>query len=287
MVTMNEFPDDAELRSRLLADGLVLLRGAQMTMDRFESILSSQCRAFHQPATRADEQQASHDGYTSRVGRDGRLLGHAEGYYRPCLPPPDVCLFWCEQAPVVEGGETTWLDAAALFDALPRDLSARLADEGVVYEAMWSPERWMAEFPVANMAELRDLLDRDARCRYGQDEQGNLLLFFKTMPVLLGQDGVRRFINGMLAHLPEITHQRYKNTQVYCKVSNRMHWGRGGLISNADVNRMLDAHDAVLNKHRWVDGDLLILDNHRLLHGREMMPVPGERVIYSRFGFWS
>lgn len=60
MVEMDEFSDDAESRSRLLVNGLLLLRGTQMTMDRFESIRSSQHRVFHQSASRVDERQVSH-----------------------------------------------------------------------------------------------------------------------------------------------------------------------------------------------------------------------------------
>jgi alpha-ketoglutarate-dependent taurine dioxygenase len=42
-----------------------------------------------------------------------------------------------------------------------------------------------------------------------------------------------------------------------------------------------------LHKHRWRDGDVLFIDNHRFLHGRELMDGESERVIYSRFGYWS
>lgn len=278
--------DWREVRNHLDHSGVALLRGHFYTLGQFESFAGQGMTRFHQPATRIHARAGSVDGFTSRVAKDSRLLSHAEGYYRPCLSPPDVCLFWCQVAPA-QGGETSWLDGAALFDALPPDLARRLESEGVVYEAWWSQERWQAEFDVCHAADLCRLLDSDHRCSYELSPVGDLHIFYKINPILVGIDGVKRFVNGMLAHLPEIRHPRCVDTVFNCKPTNKMHWGDGGLISNADVNRLLDAHDAVLNKHRWVDGDLLILDNHRLLHGREMMPVPGERVIYSRFGFWN
>ena len=47
---------------------------------------------------------------------------------------------------------------------------------------------------------------------------------------------------------------------------------------------LIDAHDAVQQRHRWRAGDLLVIDNTRVMHGREMTAEPCERVIISRFG---
>jgi len=92
-----------------------------------------------------------------------------------------------------------------------------------------------------------------------------------------------------LAHLDIIDHPRYQGMSTYCKLGNRMHWGRGGQIETEVINQLLDVHDAVLRKHRWVNGDILVLDNHRLWHGRELLleAETEERLIYSRFGYWS
>ncbi len=275
-----------ELRTRLAIEQVILLRDPQMSMSYFETLLASQCRAFHQPGTRINECQNSQDGYSSKVGQDNYLLGHAEGYYRPVLPPPDVCIFWCQSAPKVTGGETFWIDGSELYQALPYRLAQRLDTEGVIYEATWPIQRWQAEFRVADILSLRQLLDTDTRCRYELSSEGELHLFFKTNPIMTGSDGVKRFINGMLAHLPEIKHPRYQALPVYYKTSNKIHWGNGGLICHNDINQILDAHDALLHKHRWMDSDVLLLNNHYVLHGRVNMSMPSERVIFSRFGYW-
>lgn len=278
--------DAADLRSLLQARGVVVLSGAVHSVADLERLTQSWFDRFHQPPKRMDARNDSQDGFTSRVGVAGYLLGHAEAYYRPCLPAPDVCLFWCQRAPAVAGGETTWVDGAALFNALPAPLAQRLVREQLVYESRWDRSRWQQEFHVHDEDGLKALLDADPSCRYTLDAQGELHLHYQTSALMTGNDGVRRFINGVLAHLPAISHRRYAGN-VYCKPSNRIHWEGGGLIHDDALNSIIDAHDAVLNEHRWNDGDLLILDNHRVLHGRQPMARADDRVIYSRFGYWA
>lgn len=272
------------IKESLRNDGFTLLRGLIKSFVEFEALTQSWFDRFHKPAARLRASASSPDGFTSQLSVNGYLLGHAEGYYRPCLPPPDVCLFWCEQAPALSGGETTWMDAAMFLDELPVALRDRLSKEAVVYESMWERERWQAEFGVSDVVSLKRLLDSDSRCRYQLGEHENLHLFFEVSAVQAGADRVPRFLNDLLAHLPRVDHPRYSGN-VYCKPSNRMHWSTGGEIDTKIVDLMIDAHDRVLRKHRWEDGDLLILDNHRFLHGREPMSPSDRRVIFSRFAY--
>lgn len=129
------------------------------------------------------------------------------------------------------------------------------------------------------------LLGKKLSCKYTLKADGDLHFFNHINPILCSSDGIPKFINGLLTHLPKITHPRYAS-RTYCKLTNKMHWGLGGEIEEASINSLIDAHDAVLNKHRWQDYDLLVLDNHRLLHGREPMVDDGVRIIFSRFGYW-
>lgn len=269
----------------LRATGVVLFPNAATCVEAVEELTKAWFSRFHQPATRVAARAANDDGYTSRISGSGYLLGHAEGYYRPCLPPPDVCVFWCECAPTVSGGETTWIDGVALFAALPTELRNRLVAEPIVYESIWPRDRWQAEFGVHGLTELRRCLDSDSRCKYDIEEGKQLRLFFETPAVISGPAGAPAFINGLLAHLPELSYPRYEGN-VYCKPSNKIHWAGGGAVKTEEINAIVEAHDAVMNKHRWQDGDLLILDNHRVLHGRECMHEIGNRIIYSRFGYW-
>lgn len=285
---MNPSLDEAREHARreLSRAGVAVLRGQITSLEQFESLTKGLVSRFHQPATRVDNRGGSLDGFSSRVGVSGTLLGHAEGYYRPCLPPPDVCAFWCERAPMTSGGETFWIDGARLLTALEPQRRDRFAAESITYEFIWPQERWRDEFNVSDVPQLIELLSSDSRCRYKLSDSGLLHLFYTTSAIHHDSDGTPRFINGLLAHLPRITHPRYAAVDVYCKPSNRMHWSSGAELDDETVNALIDAHDAVLQAHRWQDGDLLLLDNHRVLHGRLPMREASERVIFSRFGYW-
>lgn len=275
-----------QLAGLLREHGQILLHGAG-NLTAIEALTHRTFARFHRPATRAELHRQDGDGYSSRVGKDTRLLGHAESYYRPCLPPPDVCIFFCEKAPAVAGGETFLIDGAELYRVLSPLVAERLDTEGIVYECLWSPERWVYEFGVSKVDDLCRLLDADPRCDYSMNAEQVLHLFFKASATRVDSQGQRIFINGMLAHLPWIAHPRYANVDTYARPSNRVHWGGGGLLDNDTICKLIDAHDQVLHKHRWRDGDVLFIDNHRFLHGRELMDGESERVIYSRFGYWS
>lgn len=276
----------AQISDLLNEHGIVLLRGHQYTAGDLESLTRRMFVRFHVPANRASLRRQDGDGFSSMVRKDNRLLGHSEAYYRPCLPPPDVCIFACEKAPTAKGGETFIINGAELYRALPADLAFRLETEGIIYESLWPRERWQEEFGVDGVVELKSLLDGDKDCEYTLSSEDELHLFFKTDAIQTGSQSEKRFINGMLAHLPKVDHSRYASVPISSKPTNRMHWGRGGLIENEDICRIIDAHDAVLHKHRWHDGDILMLDNHRVLHGREVLEAPSDRIIYGRFGFW-
>lgn len=130
-----------ELQDKMSKDGIFLGRNIVHSLYDLELLTHSWFGRFHNPATRLDSHDHGSDGYTSRVGTENYLLGHAEGYYRPKLPPPDVCIFWCQRAPTVQGGETTLFDGADLYREIPSTLATRLVGEGVVYEADWSKKR--------------------------------------------------------------------------------------------------------------------------------------------------
>ena len=195
-----DVPDRASMLDRLQRSGCLCLRGAVHSLAQFEAVTGRWLRQFHQPATRVSTRERSDDGFTSQVAKTGRLLAHAEAYYRPCVPPPDICVFWCEVALSVAGGETSWFDGAEFHDALPAAVAQRLEAEGIVYEALWPVTRWQAEFGVLSIPNLRCLLDADQRCVYTLSGDGDLHLKFKVNPIVVAADGSKRFVNGMLAH---------------------------------------------------------------------------------------
>ena len=68
--------------------------------------------------------------------------------------------------------------------------------------------------------------------------------------------------------------------------SNEVSWADGRAFSRSDINAVIDVHDALKAGQPWVVGDLLVLDNRRVLHGRNEQESSRPRTLLSRFGFW-
>jgi hypothetical protein len=276
--------DFIEIEQAFLRQRLVLLRGRTLDLDAFEALTRHICGGFHVVGTRQALRQPAGDGFTTDVLPSNFILfGHAEGTYRPYPPPPEICFFMCVVPPAAPGGETTLIDGAQMLEAIPRDLRARLEAVGIIYECIWEPIRWQAEFGMDTEPALCALLERLPNVNFTLRD-GNLRISYSAPAITRLPDGSPVLANGILAHLPRINHPRYRGLPVYSNAKNRVYFGDGELIPDQVTNTLIDAHDQVRYRHRWLAGDILIIDNTRYMHGREMTTIPCKRVLLSRFG---
>lgn len=278
-------PDPALLRTLLARHGALLLRNQPLDIDHFEALSRGLCRGFHHVGTRRKRRAPRGDGYTTEVFRKNfRLLAHSEGTYRPHMPAPSTCFFLCQTPPAAEGGETTLVDGVEMAARMPPALRRRLREQGIIYECHWEPERWRAEFSVHTRAELRALLDRLDNVRYRLDADDRLELSHAA-PAIRIRNGEENFCNGLLAHLPAIAPPHDREGAVYTNPANGVRFGDGEPFPEEVISTLVAAHDTVLYRHSWRSRELLILDNRRVMHGREMTAYPCDRVIISRFGW--
>jgi alpha-ketoglutarate-dependent taurine dioxygenase len=274
----------AEAVARLDENGALLLRGFAPSIAHFETFTSQICTGFHRVGTRQGLIEEGSDGYTTRVYQSNfTLLGHAEGGYRPYPPPPEVCFFLCAEPPVGMGGETTVVDGVAMLAEIPPALRKRLECEGVVYQYRWARARWQVEFGVSSEAELRALLSARDDVIF-ELENDVLLMRYHASAITRCRQGLPVFANALLAHLPRIEHPAYRNRSTYCHTENRVFFGGGEELDRQSIDKLIEAHDRALYRHNWSEGDLLILDNSRFMHGRELVSEDGGRLILTRFG---
>jgi len=215
--------------------------------------------------------------------RNFNLFVHSEGHYRPVPPPPDPCFFNCVKPPACRGGETIFVDGVRFLGMLPDSLRQRFERQGVIYQAVWETARWQTEFRVNSLEELDRLVAQNPQCIYAL--QGEAIQVRCRMPAIQATLGGRQsFANGLLAHLPAINHPRWHNRNAYSKPGNRVFFGDGEEIGEDVINPLIDIQDELAEAHAWKASDLLILDNARFMHGRNMTEGDCERQIRSRFG---
>jgi len=167
---------------------------------------------------------------------------------------------------------------------LPAALNLRFSQQDIIYQALWDIERWQTEFQVDDLEELDELFQRYPQCSY--EKQDEALCIRCAMPAVqptLG--GLHAFANGLLAHLPAISHPRWQGRNAYSKPSNQVFFDDGEAISTTIINQLIDIQDEIAMAHAWQADDLVILDNTRFMHGRRMTTGDCERQIRSRFGW--
>jgi alpha-ketoglutarate-dependent taurine dioxygenase len=263
--------------------GVVLLRGFDFDLGEFEAFTERLCDRFHEVGSRTKLRREG-DGYSAEVFRENfSLLAHSEGCYRPWPPPPELCFFCCITPPAALGGETTLVDGVRFAAGMPGRLRERFLAAGVRYESHWEAERWRSEFGVGDVRALDRLL-RDLPGVSYSIEGEELHLLYTTEALKPTRSGELAFANGLLAHLPHISHPGYREARVYAKATNHVYFGDGEELGDDVVNQLIDVHDGLVHRHRWQTLDLLLVDNTRFMHGRRMTAEPCERVLVSRFG---
>lgn len=265
--------------------GVVLLRGLKLDQLTLESLTHYFCQKFFRVTSREEYRLASGDGFTTCASSENyTLLAHSEVQYVPCIKTPDVGFFFCQVAPDVTGGETFLIDGRTMFSTLPLDLQDRFKNEKIIYEFLWEPQRWQAQYNVQTEEALHNLFKKEKNIRYTLKD-GWLHMFYTTSGVIPSEDGSYIFSNAILPHLPNIEHPTYSSNTVYTKGTNQVYWENGKAFSTTTVNQLIDAHDQCKQHHIWKNNDLMIFDNFRYMHGREETVGVSERKLLTRFGY--
>ncbi|GDY31691.1 TauD/TfdA family dioxygenase [Gandjariella thermophila] len=198
---------------------------------------------------------------------------------------PGLLLFACLRAPT-RGGETAVADAAAVRGALPADLVARFEREG------WLLDRSYTDAIGASLSEAFGTDDRAAVERYCRANaiefawrpDGGLRTRQRRSAVVRHPvTGVRCWFNQVAflneLTLPPETREFLVDVGGADGLPFNTRFGNGDPIG-ADVvhliNKVYRVHTASLP---WQVGDLLIVDNVRIAHGREPFTGPREVLV--------
>lgn len=213
---------------------------------------------------------------------------------------PDRVLFYCHQ-PSQTGGETFIADMRSVYRALPGSLVDQFERRQVRYVRVYQDRRPLREkfkkyaffyqhltWQDAMQAESRE--QADARCRaLGMDylwrdngdlEVWNILPATKRHPVTgetcwfnqVLMQNVNRYTYGTTAYA--IRKLMYGNAR---DMPNNSYFGDGEMIPLPVLRQIYKAGNAHTVAFPWSKGDVMLLDNHLVAHGRN--PFRGDRKI--------
>ncbi len=287
-----------ELRSSLRERGALLFRGFDVdTPERFAAFLTAaDLPLMDYPRGTSPRTPVGPRIYTSTETRpDVAIPLHTEMSYTSLSP--EAVAFCCVR-PAESGGATPLADMRRVRDRLPRELVDEFARRGLLYAQIVPPEAtpalpksWPEMFATIDRAEVERLAGAQGiACRWLED--GSLRIENRC-PALRPHPGTGEpvwFNQAHVFHLRLFDYladegvgdaadhaERYRTAHADAldREPYQCRYGDGGEIPDEVMARVRDAIEAETVTFPWRAGDLLLLDNFRVGHGRETFT--GER----------
>ncbi len=272
----------------LLEQGAVLFRGTEIrSHEGFEQV----CRSMSPDLRRyvGGGSPRSHLGgniytsteYSARVP----IPLHCEATYFP--NPPDRIWFYCHRT-AESGGETPIGNMARFAEVLDTRIVDRFREEGVLYVMNLSGgdgfgKSWMQVYECADQNKIEaTLISQGAGFTWTDD--GGLRVELRAPAIAPHPEtGVEvwlsQAVNWHPAHLGPGHYERllklYGGESQFPKIA---FYGDGAPIGADDITYLTGMQAAREVVFTWRQGDILLLDNSRIAHGRR--PFIGDRAIY-------
>lgn len=262
--------DTSEIRARIEDRGAVLLRGYDTVVEDFVALGDALCSAsvFNESPNR------------QLIGAEGRVQSVNIGDEAFPLHPelarepwrPDLAMFACLDPPSVSG-QTNVCDGIAIAENLPVEARSALEGKRLLYMRPASPELlrfWLGTESPGD----RLLANPPPACPYWfrHTPRGIMRGFFRPVLERTLFDERPAFANFLLfardllriRHIPLL---------------------EGEIFDDDLVDVIRTTARSLTYSHRWMRGDVILLDNSRYMHGRRAIANPEERRIATYFGY--
>ena len=268
-----------EIASILQDSRCILFRGFEATIEQFEQLTSSFTEDFMSyqgggftigPFSRSTINDNKTLLTATGKTQEFPLPLHGEMYY--LSRPPDLIWFYCA-TPVTEGGETTIGDGAAIFKDLPEETQSLFRERRIRYERHLSDGNWQ----LAYQTDDRSAVERFCRANeldltWGSD--GSAVTCYRCSALRTDVHGNTCFINGLL--LLALTESALLSGDAAATVPEAanlkpdfvVRWEDGSRIDPAILKQIGKACGRNEVPIAWQKGDILMVDNRSILHGR-------------------
>lgn len=180
---------------------------------------------------------------------------HGEMHYKG--QKPALLWFFCETPPV-EQGETTLFDGEALFGALRAETKAFFLAHKLLYLRSYSRETWPGIFHVQEIEQAQPFFERNG-IDWDVDAAGNVTTRYLSSAVLRDAAGQPHFVNNIL---PVWFQERSGLNASLVRTED------GSPLPGDIIEELLRVSERLMIKIAWQTGDLLLIDNFRVMHGR-------------------
>jgi hypothetical protein len=278
----------AFLDTKLLEHGAVLLRGFPVfSVPCFEKTALALCPTLFGEYGDLPREPVGVKVYGSTpYPADESILFHNEGSHLPVWPRKQ--LFCCLEVPE-QGGETPLLDCREVYRQLDSDLLQRFGEKGLEYLRHFSKGldiSWQRFFRSEDKRSVEDTCRREGMsCSWTAD--GGLGVRRRARAILKHpRTGDMVFFNQVQLHHPYCLNPTVRaSLRAVVKeedLPRNVFFGDGTPIADAVMRRIGEIYDGLAVSFAWQKGDLLMLDNMLVAHGR--YPYRGSRRIVVAMG---
>lgn len=274
-----------ELKSLIAKNGVLLIRCKELIdSDHFMIFSEKVSKNFviHGAKVR---KPLSADGSVQTVteGPDSIVL-HSEMHFSPFSP--DLMWFFCSLAPS-HGGETTICDGVYFHQQLSPRAKELLASKKLKYWNLWDQDSWQKFFSGYEKAEILEIFSsKGAKAWFNSSDE----LEFETQKFAStrSQSGEMAFANSILVHDQYSKKAKMFHTEDQSpKLRHRISFEDGSEIPLWLNEELADIEKRIVYAHSWKNGDLILLDNRRMLHGRNSFDPSIKRMIMVRMAMFS
>jgi alpha-ketoglutarate-dependent taurine dioxygenase len=256
--------------SKLAAHGYLLFRGFPADLSVFSEFVKS-----YSTRVTLDPARKFHGGNVAQkvdAGVDAMGL-HLENGNSPFRP--DLCWFFCEKA-ATRGSQTTVCDGCEVWDAANETARRQFLAQDIIYERRVEEPKWKV-FAFHNLGgsipmeeirleHLQGMVNDQKNTTIKAQPDGSIIYSFRTPAVLRTELGSR------LAWANSIFGPSYNYE------APRIFFADGRDIPVELLEEMRTLTEKLTFNIDWQDGDIALIDNTRVMHGRRAIEDTGRKI---------
>lgn len=259
---------DGEIMKLVHQHGMVLFRGFDSGDDVFRDFTSRFLKLAYSHGSNRRTKVSADGTVVEALNGQNEVPLHRELGYVPWSP--DLLWFFCK-VPPEKGGATTVCDGLGAADRLGSNVISLFEKKPIRYAHSWKRDEWQGFFATDSVDEVIQRLKTYPSIEYrGEFGDGGIRFDFVTS-ALQRHDDEPVFLNSIL-------NMKESRLRDFCQVT----FADGSELSDDLVAEISAACEACTRDVAWKEGDIVMIDNNRLLHGRRSFS--GARMIHVRFG---
>lgn len=193
---------------------------------------------------------------------------HGELYFHH-LRPPKYLWAYCSLAGS-EPGELLLCDGVTLYAALPAAIQSLLAREPVMYLRRHERSVWQALYQTDQIERVEAFLKSEG-IEMSLIENGGIETRFLSS-ALRTVDGAPAFVNNILPFGLRQLREPHKTQARICLAN-------GELFPEGMLREIWARAQQLSFSWTWQQGDMLLIDNVRMMHGRASIKQPGREIL--------